>query len=323
MDWAFANGYSRYYAAAGWASFELPFLRWAERTGYRVHVIAQDDLELHPGCLSGYRCAVIVGHEEYWSRPMRQTVDRFVESGGRIARFAGNFMWQTRLEQGGSVQTCFKYLARERDPLRETDPLRLTSAWEDPVVGLPGATTFGVNGCRGQYAGWGAAAPRSPRGFQVFRPRHWSLAGSGLGYGDMFGDEAGIFGLEVDGVEYTFQDGLPVPTGVDGTPEGLQIVAMGWATLAEDAQPEHAAQRFLADSDARFAARILDGTDADDAVERRARGCGVMVSFQRGRGEVFCAASCEWVRGLIQGDYYTQRITRNVLDRFLAEPGPA
>lgn len=317
LDWAFANGYTRYYASAGWPSYELPFLKWAERAGYSVHVIAQDDLELYPDCLAGYKCAVLVGHDEYWSTPMRDTIDAFVDAGGRVARFAGNFLWQIRLENGGRDQVCFKSTAPDLDPLRGVDPKLLTGAWEDPRINRPGASTFGVNGLRGVYAGFGGMAPRSPGGFQVFRPAHWSLQGTGLVYADMFGDEAGIFGFEVDGLEYTFEGGLPVPTHVDGVPHGLEIVAMGWATLAEGGLPEHAYAQFLADSDARFAASILDGRTDDEAIEKRSRGCGVVISFKRGAGEVFCAGSCEWVRGLATNDFYTARITKNVLDRFL------
>jgi hypothetical protein len=31
---------------------------------------------------------------------------------------------------------------------------------------------------------------------------------------------------------------------------------------------------------------------------------------------VLTAGTCEWVNGLIEGDVTTQRITKNVLDRF-------
>ena len=43
---------------------------------------------------------------------------------------------------------------------------------------------------------------------------------------------------------------------------------------------------------------------------------GMMVHMTRGKGEVLTAATCEWVMGLKRGDPFTQRITRNVLDRF-------
>jgi len=39
----------------------------------------------------------------------------------------------------------------------------------------------------------------------------------------------------------------------------------------------------------------------------------------KGRGEVVTAASCEWVMGLRRREPFTEQITRNVLDRFLAD----
>lgn len=32
MEWAYAYGYSKKYASAGWASYERRFARWAEST---------------------------------------------------------------------------------------------------------------------------------------------------------------------------------------------------------------------------------------------------------------------------------------------------
>lgn len=315
-NWAFANGFGRFYASTGWASYERHFLVWAEKAGYKVHVIPQDDLELFPDCVAGYKCLAFIGHDEYWSKPMRKTVDSFVEQGGRVARFAANFMWQIRLDEAGKGQTCYKYLARERDPIK-TDGL-MTGAWEDPQVGYPGAETFGVNALRGIYAGIYGMAPRSSRGFNVFLHKHWSLAGTGLGYADMFGDESNIFSFEVDGLDYDFVDGLPVPKGTDGAPAGLAIIAMNWATKAEFGLEEHAYYHSLSDADARFVATILEEDNSPAAVDRHSRGSGMVVSFQKGKGEVFCAGTCEWVNGLIEDDFYTDRITRNVLDRFLA-----
>jgi len=41
--------------------------------------------------------------------------------------------------------------------------------------------------------------------------------------------------------------------------------------------------------------------------------------FTRGAGTVFNAGTCEWVSGLIHRDPFTERITHNVLRRFLKE----
>ena len=47
------------------------------------------------------------------------------------------------------------------------------------------------------------------------------------------------------------------------------------------------------------------------------RGCGMIVHFARGEGEVFHAGSCEWIAGLLREDPFVMQVTRNVLDRFL------
>lgn len=313
IEWAFINGYTRYYSLAGWASYERPFLQWAEANGYRFDVITQDELHDDPHVLDDYPCAVFVGHDEYWSREMRDAVDAYVEAGGRVARFAGNFLWQIRLERESQTQIAYKYDARRLDPLSGTP--RMTSAWEDPQIDHPGARTFGVNALRGIYAAFGGMARRAARGFNVFRPEHWAFAGTGLGYADMFGDEASIFGYEMDGVDYTFEDGLPVPTGTDGAPDGLTILAMGFATLAESGLPEFESSLMLGDGDAQFRNSLL-GEPTADSLERHKRGSGMIVHFARGAGEVFTAGTCEWVNGLTEADVYTQQITKNVLDRF-------
>ena len=317
VEWAFLNGYTKYYSFAGWATHERPFLHWAQRQGYAFDILTQDELHAEPGVLDTYACTVFVGHDEYWSWEMREAVDRYVDAGGRVARFAGNFLWQIRLEQDQQRQLAYKYDARTLDPLAQADPVpqTITSAWEDPLVGYPGAATFGVNALRGVYAGFGAMASRAARGFNTFRPDHWSFAGTGLGYADMFGDEANIFGYEMDGLDYTFTDGLPVPTYTDGAPEGIQILAMGWATLAETGREEDAYSFMLGDGDARYRDALLgDGSAA--SLAKNSRGSGMVVHFTRGAGEVYTAGTCEWVNGLIQGDFYTETITKNVLDRF-------
>ncbi len=42
------------------------------------------------------------------------------------------------------------------------------------------------------------------------------VRGTDLRYADIFGDEARIFAYEVDGLDYTFRQGLPYPVPVEG-----------------------------------------------------------------------------------------------------------
>jgi hypothetical protein len=317
-DFAYTHGYARFYASAGWAQYDRLFLAWAEAQGYQVDVITQHDLQFHPGVLAGYRCVAVVGHDEYWSWEMRDAIDAYVDGGGRVARFGANYMWQIRLEDEGRLQVCHKYVAHTSDPLRTAkDRRRLTSTWEDPVVGRPGASTMGLNALGGIYARIGHMTPRGSPGFTVYRPEHWAFAGTDLYYGDVFGSEAGIVGYEVDAVDYTFRDGLPEPTFTDGAPRSLAILAMAPATNIEEDRDHWGSSPGIGDGDAVYKAMILYGDASPANVARAGRGAGMVAAFTRGKGEVFNAGTCEWVVGLKLGCAMTGRITRNVLDRFL------
>ncbi len=318
MEWAYANGYSKKYASSGWASYDSHFFRWAEREGYAVDLATQHELHFNPEILDGYDCVVFVGHDEYWTWEMRDAVDTYVERGGHAARFAGNFMWQTRLEDGGKRQVCYKYRSRAEDPAhRSADQTRTSGSWEAAEIGRPGASTFGLNATRGLYVGWGGCAPRGARGFPVYRPEHWAFAGTGIYYGDILGAEGHAFGYEVDGLDYIIRGGLPEPTQDSGAPDGLEILALGMSSLKEESADIPADDQFLSDADAKFVAETLIGDTGEAAVDRVKRGCGMIVNFPRGKGEVFHAGSCEWVAALMRGDAMVERVTANVLNRYL------
>ena len=61
----------------------------------------------------------------------------------------------------------------------------------------------------GVYAGWSRCAAHGSGGFTVYRPEHWSVRDTGLGYGDVLGAASKIFGYEVDGIDYGMAEGLP------------------------------------------------------------------------------------------------------------------
>lgn len=316
-EWAFANGFGQYYAAAGWAQFDRHFVVWAEREGYELDFITQTDLHYRPELLDPYPCVTIVGHDEYWTREMRLNIEAYVEQGGKLARFGANFLWQIRLEDDGRTQHCYKFKAEEQDPVRGTAGAEtLTTAWEDRQVAWPGASTVGVNGMQGLYASWGGFAPRGQKGFTVYRPEHWAFEGTGLHYADIFGDKAHIFAYEVDGLDYTFRHGLPYAVPGKGIPDDIEILAMAPAVLAEDEPGGDGFRYYVRGSDHEGLVKAATGEVTRDNLKRYKYGSGMMVNMKRGKGEVLTAATCEWVMGLKRGDPFTQQITRNVLDRF-------
>lgn len=316
MEWAYSYGYSKKYASAGWASYERHFARWAEAEGYDLDFATLHDLDADPKRPTENSCVIFVGHDEYWSAPMRDAVDAFVEGGGRVARFAGNFLWQIRLEDEGRTQICHKYAA-EDDPMASSVTPRLTTgAWEAEPVGRPGALSFGVNALRGIYAGLGRCAGSGAGGFTIYRPAHWAFDGAGLGYGDVLGAASRIFGYEVDGLDYRMEDGLPFPACTDGAVPEITILAMGLATNVEVDAGVWGETLYIGDADAAFKARTLCGQVTTDTLDASSRGNGMIIHWQKGAGEVFTAATCEWVAGLLRGDPQVIAITRNVMDRF-------
>lgn len=74
----------------------------------------------------------------------------------------------------------------------------------------------------------GGAAPRMNGVFTVYRPEHWVFEDTDLYYGDAFGSRpASIVAFEVDSLDYTFRNGLPEPTFLDGAMEKTEILAPG------------------------------------------------------------------------------------------------
>lgn len=316
MEWAYSYGYSKKYASAGWASYERHFARWMEAEGFRFDTATLHDLHADPGLLRDYACAVFIGHDEYWSAAMRDAVDAYVEGGGRAARFAGNFLWQIRLEDRERRQVCYKHDAA-RDPLAGTDRERLvTGPWDMAPALRPGASTFGVNGLQGVYGGLGNCVGGGAGGFTVYRPEHWAFDGAGIGYGDVLGAEARIFGYEVDGLDCRFDDGLPYPTCSDGAAPEIEILALGPAVNIEADHGVWGETLYIGATDAAAKAQALFGAVTPETLDACKRGNGVIVSWRRGGGEVFTAATCEWVAGLIRRDPQVMRVTRNVLARF-------
>jgi hypothetical protein len=71
-------------------NWERPFVEWAERSGYVLDFCANMDLEEHPELLKAYKLVLSVGHDEYWSSGMRDSLERFIGDGGNVAFFSGN-----------------------------------------------------------------------------------------------------------------------------------------------------------------------------------------------------------------------------------------
>ena len=61
------------------------------------------------------------------------------------------------------------------------------------------------------------------------------------------------------------------------------------------------------------------GSWPKDANLRSKYGASVIAVMPKGSGEVFNAGTTSWVNGLRDGDFFTQQITRNVLNGYVGE----
>lgn len=148
--------------------FDLPFLQWLERTGKRVDVLSQADLEhaASPRALAhAYDLIVFPGHHEYVTAREYDLVEGYRDLGGNLMFLsANNYFWE---------------VVRSRRAITKTEKRRR--------LGRPEAALIGV-----QYVAGGKAA-RRPWVARKTR-MSWLFDGTGLKAGSRFG--AG--GVEID-----------------------------------------------------------------------------------------------------------------------------
>jgi hypothetical protein len=280
------------------ARWELPFVQWAERAGYKFDYAVNEDLEFHPEILQHYKLVLSVGHDEYWSAPMRDNLEKFIANGGNLSFFSGNTCcWQVRAENEGRALVCWKQSFREDPYHKHEDHSLLSTLWSHHLVKRPENLLTGVGFLHGGYHMSHGQYMNGPGSYTIHRPEHWLFEGTNLKRGDAFG--AGnapsggrykVVGYECDGCELTWRDGLPFPTHRDGAPESFEV---------------------LATAPARWHA---DDCEWYEKWEKGREGHAVVGVYTRG-GTVVTVGSTDWSHGLRGQDPNVIRITKSVLDR--------
>lgn len=273
--------------------WELPFVQWAERNGYTIDFAVNSDLEMRPEILENYRLVLSVGHDEYWSAPMRDHLEAFIADGGNVAFFSGNTIcWQVRSEDDGRALTCWKQNYHQDPAFASGNHAVLTSLWSHHLVGRPENELTGVGFLWGGYHLSHGQFMDGTGAYTVHRPDHWIFEGTGLKQGDTFGAKNTIVGYECDGAELEWRDGLPYPTHRDGTPESFIVLSTAPARWAPD--------------DCEWYERWENG---------RTGAATLGIYSKPGGGTVFTAATTGWAHGLRGGDPEVEHITKNILDR--------
>jgi hypothetical protein len=311
------NHLSGYAGSAGWPDWEQPFIEWAEREGFELGVCTNADLEEHPEVLDGTNLYLSVGHDEYWTRRMRDTVEAFIARGGNAAFFSGNTsLWQVRIEgDDHDVMVGYKGFFKN-DPLMGSDrESEVTTFWSDVVVDRPENRMTGVTFTRGGYHRIGRNVSAGLGGYVVHRADHWVFDRTGLGYGDVLGAGATVVGYECDGCAFTYRDGLPYPTGEDGTPSTFEILGTcptQHFTRKTAPRPPKPGEP----SELEYIASRVFGTRDPEAMERIRHGHAVLGVYTNDAGaSVMTSGSTDWAHGLAGRNRQIEQITRNVLTR--------
>ena len=271
--------------------WELPFIAWAEQNGYKIDYAANSDLEHRPELLKQYKLVLSVGHDEYWSTPMRDHLEAFIKEGGNVAFFSGNSIcWQVRSEDEGRALTSWKQWYNWDPEFRTTDHRTLSTLWSHHLLNRPENTLTGVGFLWGGYHRSHGQYMDGSGAFKVHRPKHWIFEGTDLQQGTEFGGKHTVVGYECDGCEMRWENGLPFPTHSDGTPQGFEILATAPAKW-------HPGDSYWYD---RF--------------EKDREGAAVVGTYTRG-GTVVTVGTTDWSHGLVGGDPTVEKITQNILDR--------
>jgi hypothetical protein len=96
--------------------WDAPFFRWLyeRRIGFDV----ASDLDVHrdPGLLGNYNLVLSVGHDEYWSDALRDSVDDYISSGGNVAFLSGNTCcFRVDVDEKTATLSCEKTRGREHE----------------------------------------------------------------------------------------------------------------------------------------------------------------------------------------------------------------
>jgi len=178
---------------AGW---EYPMIRWLEREGYDVGYTTTIDLDADSTSTLARRAVLVVGHDEYWTRAVRDRFEAARDRGVHLAFLGANIgYWQVRLEpsaRGLPRRTIFCAKDHTLDPVADTNADRdLTVHFRHLHPRRPENALIGVMTAEAEEPVEGAFAP-TPAG-----RASWVLAGTAAAREDST-PIPGIVGYEVD-----------------------------------------------------------------------------------------------------------------------------
>jgi hypothetical protein len=178
--------------------WDYQLLRFLEREGVDVAYTTDVDTHHEPWSLVGHRLLMTSGHDEYWTREMRDAFDDALARGVNLACMGANTAyWQMRFEDDERTMAEYRWRAQDPEPERALK----TEMFRNLEPPRPECLLWGVQYQEGLTA---AGLP----------PRHYELCADSLGHPWMRGTGfehparlEGLVGYEWDAL----QEGLEPP----------------------------------------------------------------------------------------------------------------
>ncbi len=278
---------------------DLYLIEWLEQQGIAYDVATDEDLHLHGETLLADYGVVLTGsHPEYWTFPMLQGMEAYLEQGGKLMYLGGNgFYWVTAMDDDAPH---FIEVRRGVSGIRawtsHPGEVMLATTGEPGGLwrhrGLPPNSLCGVGFAS---EGWGGAPGyvRTPGSFEPAA----SFIFDGVDSDEIIGDFGfimnGAAGDEIDRLDYSL-----------GTPDETLRLAT--------TELRHSDYYQLVVEDCSYVLPGLGGTE-----EPRVRADLTYLEDRNG-GAVFSTGSINWIGSLMwnDGNNNVSTITRNVVDRF-------
>jgi hypothetical protein len=129
--YAFGDG------AADFLGNEYPLVSLVESLGLDVTYWTDVDLHRHPELVTRHKALLTLGHDEYWSAPMRQGAEDARDAGVNLAFFGANAVFrQIRFDDSplGPERREVGYKSAREDPMYHVDNQLVTVDWRAAPV---------------------------------------------------------------------------------------------------------------------------------------------------------------------------------------------
>ncbi len=155
---SFNRPYARSAGSADFLEWDIHTVRWLERSDINAVYTTDVDVARDPALVLHHRIFLDSGHDEYWTKSMRDGIEYARNQGINLAFLGANdSYWQARLApdvagQPNRTLVCYKVSSTPHDPSEQPtdDPMYpahpdlVTTQWRDPILHRPENSLLGL-----------------------------------------------------------------------------------------------------------------------------------------------------------------------------------